>query len=131
MVNIRDVGGRKLPVYEGEVPPDQEILKINDGDLENVERYILAHHEDFDYDFTDDSVPEKIKQEREAKVVDAICNALVLKFENPLVDKYFQAILIQLKKGMQRRDPRQPRISGKVMKDARAHHLRTSKRGGI
>ncbi len=120
-----------LPVYEGEVPKDQEIPKVNGEDLDSVLRYIRAHFDEFDYDFTDENVSDDEKKTRETKVIQAICDALHLIPDDPLVPKYLEAVLDQFKKGVKYDELQQPRVSGRVMRGAQANQLRSEKRGGI
>ncbi len=126
-----DIRGGYLPVYEGEVPEDQEIIKVNSKNLDIVERYIAFHYEDFDYNFRTDDGSDHDKKVMEIKIERAVCEVLDLSPNNPLVPKYVEAVLKQLKKGVVFEDARRPRVSGAVMGGARRNHLRGSKGGGI
>lgn len=137
MVSVREIRGEGLPVYEGEVPRNQEILKVDSGDLRKVEDYIAFHYEEFDYDFRNDDEDDEIKEEREVKVVDAICRVLNLNADDPLVKKYLKAVLTQLKRGIQFDNPapssisgQRSRPSGKLLAGARKNGIRTGFRVG-
>jgi hypothetical protein len=87
-----------LPVYEGEVPESQVISRINKDDLNKVEFYIASHFDQFDYDFKDDKISSDKKRVIEVKIIQAICEVLELLPDDPLVPKYLENILEQLRK---------------------------------